>query len=658
MSHTFGIPKIDYYPSDLDDTELDQIKAAELRAAGVIALKRSSVRSEAEKKTLLLRDWVLQIFDAFSKLAFKRAKKGIWAIHKADSESREFLDHLAAAAGMNGPDAWMAGGGTIIRAEIQREIEDSPEWKAHQEKLLELIDARDNAVIPTTANTEIREAIAAGSKFWKERQDEFLRHTLRFGGLSAKWRAKFRRWTLGFSMAGEGQKVPRKCVDAFNAVARRAIVPLANLRNGAPPEPLAVWLDFMRAAGKCESAGSPIAVSELEWRAGVETDKPLSEVRRELKLSTLDEAGEPFKWIQDQVITNAFQASADFCEELSAYAFEMEASAIGFGSSHVSSESPAPTTDHSNGSDNDGATGHVNREIGKSMNSPARTHDSAPSEGGSDLAPNLWLKIRADLLGIDANRTDGRDTKACLNEAYHVFARGLSATGEPLNDSILHEMIPARVFQWAVARKWLAYPPQRVRRSRNTFVPGKYESAFEPIPEGERTVPFGVYMITEKYKFSFLRQLELAIAEWEAERAELEAPQGKLPKHTAANKVPTSASNSNRAQHRAWTGESNRSPAPAKKPLQATVQESEDRFAMVDDFLANCNVEARNGLKLLKKHIWRAVGHKVPRQFQYWQKKHEKATAEDDRNFRRILSMTPAEFISLLRKKRIVPSVA
>jgi hypothetical protein len=84
-------------------------------------------------------------------------------------------------------------------------------------------------------------------------------------------------------------------------------------------------------------------------------------------------------------------------------------------------------------------------------------------------------------------------------------------------------MIPARVFQWAVARKWLAYPPQRVRRSRNTFVPGKYESAFEPIPEGERTVPFGVYMITEKYKFSFLRQLELAIAEWEAERAEFQS---------------------------------------------------------------------------------------------------------------------------------------
>src|SRR5580704_4021376 len=99
MNYRFSIPNIDYYPPDLDDSERDKIKAAELRAAQVVALKQSSVRLKAEEEALLLRDWVLPIFAAFSKLAVSRAKVGAWAIHKADSESREFLKALAASAG-------------------------------------------------------------------------------------------------------------------------------------------------------------------------------------------------------------------------------------------------------------------------------------------------------------------------------------------------------------------------------------------------------------------------------------------------------------------------------------------------------------------------------------------------------------------------------
>jgi hypothetical protein len=152
MNYRFSIPNIDYYPPDLDDSERDKIKAAELRAAQVVALKQSSVRLKAEEEALLLRDWVLPIFAAFSKLAVSRAKVGAWAIHKADSESREFLKALAASAGMNSADAWMAGGGRIIRAEIKKELEDSSEWKRHQEELLELINAQDNAVVPTNAD--------------------------------------------------------------------------------------------------------------------------------------------------------------------------------------------------------------------------------------------------------------------------------------------------------------------------------------------------------------------------------------------------------------------------------------------------------------------------------------------------------------------------
>jgi hypothetical protein len=46
--------------------------------------------------------------------------------------------------------------------------------------------------------------------------------------------------------------------------------------------------------------------------------KPLVEVRRELKLSSCDEVGERVEWIQDQLIKDVFQVSADFCEELPA----------------------------------------------------------------------------------------------------------------------------------------------------------------------------------------------------------------------------------------------------------------------------------------------------------------------------------------------------
>ena len=47
------------------------------------------------------------------------------------------------------------------------------------------------------------------------------------------------------------------------------------------------------------------------------------------------------------------------------------------------------------------------------------------------------------------------------------------------------------------------------------------------------------------------------------------------------------------------------------------------RLQLVNDFLLRCLQETQH--KLLKKHIWSAVGHRSPRQFQYWQ-------AGDDRS--------------------------
>jgi hypothetical protein len=94
----------------------------------------------------------------------------------------------------------------------------------------------------------------------------------------------------------------------------------------------------------------------------------------------------------------------------------------------------------------------------------------------------------------------------------------------------------------------------------------------------------------------------------------------------------------------------------AREPVVAKSDLRTDRPSLVDDFLHRCNEESTVGFKVIRKHIWLAVGHAYPRQFQYWQEGSDKATDEDDRNFCRILSMSPAEFLSLLKKKGISPS--
>ena len=78
-----------------------------------------------------------------------------------------------------------------------------------------------------------------------------------------------------------------------------------------------------------------------------------------------------------------------------------------------------------------------------------------------------------------------------------------------------------------------------------------------------------------------------------------------------------------------------------------------DRFKTVDAFLDQCNQESADGFKVQRTHIWRAAGHSSPQQFQRWQRRNDHATHEDERNFGRILSMSPGEFISLLKKKGI-----
>ena len=98
--------------------------------------------------------------------------------------------------------------------------------------------------------------------------------------------------------------------------------------------------------------------------------------------------------------------------------------------------------------------------------------------------------------------------------------------------------------------------------------------------------------------------------------------------------------------------------ASSAQPEATVVLDVTNRRAEVDRFLRKCNLESRSEVR--REHIWRAVGHKHPRQFGYWQAGQDRlpgtihgATKADDQNFRRILAMDPARFVALLKKYNI-----
>jgi hypothetical protein len=76
-----------------------------------------------------------------------------------------------------------------------------------------------------------------------------------------------------------------------------------------------------------------------------------------------------------------------------------------------------------------------------------------------------------------------------------------------------------------------------------------------------------------------------------------------------------------------------------------------DRRQLVDKFLEACN--GASDLRITRTHIWRSVGHKAARQFEYWQAGKDclpgttrGATRQDDLNFRRVLATPPEAFVA------------
>jgi hypothetical protein len=103
-------------------------------------------------------------------------------------------------------------------------------------------------------------------------------------------------------------------------------------------------------------------------------------------------------------------------------------------------------------------------------------------------------------------------------------------------------------------------------------------------------------------------------------------------------------------------------PAPPPPPIPCQRERVVDKLSrrkLVDDFLARCN--EISAVRIFRAHIWRFIGHRYARQFEYWQTGDDcppgttrGATEQDDQNIRRVLSTRPEESLSQLEQRKLV----
>ena len=91
-------------------------------------------------------------------------------------------------------------------------------------------------------------------------------------------------------------------------------------------------------------------------------------------------------------------------------------------------------------------------------------------------------------------------------------------------------------------------------------------------------------------------------------------------------------------------------PEPQSDRVKGPVAE---RRALVDTFLNQ--FQDQTGRKGTRKMIWQLARHQKARQFERWQSSDINATGADERNFARILSLSPSDFESELKKRGIIP---
>jgi hypothetical protein len=165
---------------------------------------------------------------------------------------------------------------------------------------------------------------------------------------------------------------------------------------------------------------------------------------------------------------------------------------------------------------------------GQSSDSPiagART-DAELEEALSDLdgkdfsnrAPDLCKRILARLLRIHSKQLESSKLDDCLRAAFDVYASEIKTDGHQLTDQLLKNRIPGWVFNWAVIKHWLPYPPMRQSRHSVTYLDSKPRRPMhEPVPESQLTEMIVAYRIPDRYKRDIMKRVERRIAYWQAE---------------------------------------------------------------------------------------------------------------------------------------------
>lgn len=189
-------------------------------------------------------------------------------------------------------------------------------------------------------------------EFWKQRQAEFEKYSKQYLSLEGRWQADYCRWSLVCRNPPSDTTILKEAQTIFAAIAKKAVIDLRGTLSIVNREPSWVWLDVMRKEGWGFRVDRRIPCTEREWVAGVRDGKPLAVVRREQKYTTGDEwkkvyrqtktgrlrrlsrrelekmstedLQKCFHWLENGMIEHIFDASARFCEVLSARSFEHE----------------------------------------------------------------------------------------------------------------------------------------------------------------------------------------------------------------------------------------------------------------------------------------------------------------------------------------------
>ena len=141
-----------HYPPEFPRKSRAAVRAEKIRAARDFENDKQNVRYLSEIEGLLRR-YILRVFIVFVREAVHLGHQDIWSVDRLESESREFLRQFTIMAefqkgfdrsGQKVREMVSNWDGSIL-PNVQREFEQSAEWREFESILLEVADAQTRA---------------------------------------------------------------------------------------------------------------------------------------------------------------------------------------------------------------------------------------------------------------------------------------------------------------------------------------------------------------------------------------------------------------------------------------------------------------------------------------------------------------------------------